>query len=320
MSTQFFGHQRQVGYLNKVLQKGTLAHAYLFYGPENVGKFTLAKLIAKYFYCEQAVKILENDCHQCLPCRQIDSDTHPQVALLDLDHTLTSKKEIRKDIPIEDIRELKHVFAFAPESGKKRIAIINQADKMSEGAANAFLKLLEEPGEESLFILISPSQDLLPQTIVSRAQPIAFYPLSSRQMFDFLGHKVQNPRQADELVRYSSGRPGRAISYLENTGDLEKEKKFIADLEALLFQKEIPDIFVFSEKASQDEDLKRKTAEYSLRLMRRRLLQEKLPAKSSILVKQLKNMERINSLMETTNVNPRLALDAMLLEAKGVNI
>lgn len=268
------GRQRQIEYLNKVIKRGRLAHAYLFYGPEGIGKFEVAKMIAKSFYCEEAKKLPSDVCNKCSQCRLIDSTAHPQVVLLSPESTLVSKKDKRKDIPIEDIRELKHRFSFAPQGESWRIAIIDHVDKMSLEAANSFLKLLEEPGRKTLFILVTAFPDLLPPTIVSRTQVIKFYGV----------------------------RP-------------EIDTKLTEKLRTIVAERNLGQVFKFSEQISYDEKLRRTAARYLLDQVRRKMISAPNLRDAAI----LKDMLRIFEIMETTNVNPRLALDTLFLKTLSIS-
>lgn len=277
-----------------------MAHAYLFSGPEGIGKFEVAKAIAKSFYCEGAKKSLHDVCGECVQCRLIDSAAHPHVVILDPKHTLVSKKvprsdhgrtgmavsrpegrdglateslaKKRKEIPIQDVRELKRVFSLAPQGNNWRIAIINNADKMSQEAANSFLKLLEEPGQQTLIILLSAYPEMLPQTVVSRTQVIKFF-------------------------------GGRA-------GFSQEDKELRQELALLVRQRDLPRAFKFFEKAVDNDELRKKTIFLLLATARNKLLAT--PQRESVMT--IKEMLRIAEIMETTNVNSRLALDVLFLK------
>lgn len=281
------GHSRQIEYLDKVLKRGSLAHAYLFYGPARVGKFTVAKFFAEKLGC-----------------------TDPVV--LDIEHTLISKKEERKNIPIEDIWELKRQFSYASAGDQWRVAIINEAEKMSEEAANAFLKLLEEPGERTLFLLVSEFPDFMPSTVVSRCQPIRFSLVSEKEIELYLKNSVKDESVSKEILSYSVGRPGIAIELSGNPELLEKERKFRKMFNAAI-SGEIHDVFEFTAKAASDAGLRIKTAEYLTRHMREEILKNSGAAENP--VRRIKKINEIFTALETTNVNPRLALDVMFLEA-----
>lgn len=316
------GHERQIEYLNRAFGRGKEAHAYLFYGPEHVGKFTLAKELAKTLNCEIQVasdRLLlvsrKNKC-ECGSCMLIDQDAHPGVVILSVSHTLVSKKEIRKDIPIGDIRELKRRFSYAAAPDEWQIAIIDEAERMNDNAANAFLKLLEEPGPRTLFFLITPSPELLLPTVVSRAVPLRFSLVPDAVLAACLSTRIQNKDEREGMLRLSSGRPGIMLRLLEDEAYRVKEEKFLKSFAAVL-KGGAPEIFRFSEKMAADDILRERTGEYLLRWLRALLLGAK-PEDTRSLAEKIKRVHEIISIIETSNVNPRLALDVMLLEAVGL--
>lgn len=314
---RILGNERQVEYLNTVMERDRLGHAYLFYGPEHVGKLTIAKSFASALHCKNPKKkmMLDGMCGECGDCRAIDADTHPQVILLDPAHTLVSKKDVRKDIPIEDIRELKRAFSLAPEGGKWRIAIINEADTMTGDAADAFLKLLEEPGSQTLLILISSAPDLLPPTLVSRTHAIRFAKVRETDIADFLEREVRDKETARAIAGRSFGCPGLAIRMARDKEYWEEEKKFVSRFSAAFVRKsDILQMFVMSKEAAGDEDSRRKLGEEILRTLHSRMRDPAGREGMAGLAKKIRAGDRIFTLLGTTNVNPRLALDAMSLE------
>ena len=313
------GHERQIEYLEKVIRRGRMAHAYLFYGPEHVGKFALAKEVARVLICPNKNKIGDAG-DGCADCRQIKQDIHPGAIILDIEHTLVSKKEIRKDIPIEDIRELKRKFSFAPEAEKWRIAIINEAEKLSQEAANAFLKLLEEPGERTLFLLISSAHDSVLPTIVSRAEPLRFSLLPDGVLRKFLEEKKVKPDKADAILAAASGRPGIALRALEDPSFLLKQEKMRNEVESILALRDIPSALVLAERVSKNKEECRIASEFLIGTLRKNLCSAVSQKKSyQAAASRLKEIHRILSILETTNVNPRLAMDVMFMEALTTN-
>lgn len=302
------GHDSQKEYFKKTVKKG-LGHAYLFYGPEHVGKLTFAKSLAKTFFCGSAHGVLDKVCYACSGCVKIENDVHPSVTLLDLEHTLLSEKEERKKIPIEDITELKRIFSYASSGKDYRIAIINDADKMSSDAANSFLKLLEEPGEMSLFILIAPSRESLISTIASRAVPIRFSPVPNGVFKSFL--EANKVRDKESILDLSFGRPGIMIRLIEERGFYEEETKR-ASTYASAFKNGIPELFRISGDLAGNPKEVRKFSEFLVRSLRESVLHG--GGKKEI--ESLKWILHVSSLLESTNINPRLALDAMSVKSQ----
>ena len=164
---EVIGHQKQLANLHSALTGERLHHAYLFLGPEGVGKRTIAVAYAKALHCLQQV----NDfCDQCANCARISDGNHPDVRVLE---PLAEKKEIS----IQQIRELERDLNFRSFTGKRKIAIIDPATLMNSSAQNALLKTLEEPPQESLIILIAANAGALLPTLRSRCLRLSFAPL-----------------------------------------------------------------------------------------------------------------------------------------------
>lgn len=306
------GHERQIAYFQNILKKGTLAHAYLFSGPEHIGKFTVAESIARALICNDG-KVLGETC-ACRDCQAVLGGVHPQALLLRPDCPLKEeKKEKRKEISIDDIRELRRRFSLRAESGRWRVAIIDDAEKMSQEASNALLKTLEEPGAETVFFLITSSRALLLPTIVSRAQPLLFSLLSEGILADYLKKKGISDDTAKELLWFAAGRPGILIRMLEDKDFLEAERKFSKSFMNALGGG-VPESLRFSETYSKDEVSCAKTYGYLLRYLRDQMLKSPVVASAYSASTRIKKVERIAGLLDTTNVNPRLALDCMFLE------
>lgn len=316
MSTSLIGHNRQIDYLNKTLNRGRLPHAYLFHGPEHVGKLNIALALAQSFFCSG---VKQNDirsvCGVCNACRAITAYRHPAVIMLDTTHTLVSKKETRKEIPIEDIRELKHLFSFAPQGNAMRLAIINEADKMSEEAANAFLKLLEEPGSQTLIILITPSAELLLPTIVSRTQQVGFSTAAQKDMHAFVRALCPASHEEDEeLLALAGGRPGVLVQLCNDRSYAAQERLLSRDIRHIFANRDMVLALRISAQAAGDPALREKIVSRILMHLRQALIRPQQIASSLAIAKTIMRVDEIAHTIDSTNVNPRLALDVMFLE------
>ena len=289
MSTPLIGHKRQIEYLNRVRERGTMAHAYLFHGPEHVGKLTIAKKLAE----------------------QLRAD----VVLLDREHSLVSEKETRKDIPIADIRELKRRFAYAAQGDTWRVAIINEAEKMNEEAANAFLKLLEEPGAYTLFILITPHRELLLPTIISRTQSIGFSAVPAKELEEYLASSQYPDSKKKEYALIANGRPGVLVSMLEDNAYAKEEFAFLKEMVALMKARTPSSLLAFASTLTADQGRRGRAIEYLVRGLRKELLQHASDYPTvSRTSEKIKRINRMATILDTTNVNPKLVLDAIMLE------
>jgi DNA polymerase III subunit delta' len=212
--SEIAGHQRQLDTLRLAMANGRLHHAYLLLGPEGLGKRTVALALAKAICC---VDSEQDYCGRCVNCMRITNGNHPDVRLIE---PLPDKKEIG----IQQIRELQRELNYRSFSGKRKIAIIDPATLMNLSAQNALLKTLEEPPADSLIVLITPNTGGLLPTLRSRCLSLSFAPLSSAQVSAFL--ESRHGMQADEarlLAAMSMGSIGAAAS-LDKDEFIEKRR------------------------------------------------------------------------------------------------
>lgn len=308
------GHERQIAYLERAIARERMSHAYLFYGPERVGKRAVAYAIAQALLCPNArgSSSIAHAGDDCRVCRKIGAGAYQDVVILGLAATLISKKEVRKEIPIEDIRELKRRFSFAAAQDAWRIAIIDDADRMSAEASDSFLKLLEEPGGRTLFILIASSRDALPSTIVSRATPVGFSLVPDGILGPFLQThlKKENTR---EMLAIAGGRAGIVIEFVEHPESLSQEKKFAVSFAALL-RDGIPGALLLSEKAAEDEAVRERAIRAFIAGLRAELHTRAHGAERERIAHRIARVLDLTALMRATNVNTRLLLDVMFAE------
>ncbi len=199
-----YGHEREIEILRRAIVNDRTAHAYVFAGPEGVGKRLVAFTLAKVLNCERAEK--DDFCGRCSDCVQMDEMTH-----MNLFYTEPVDGVIR----IDTIRELQGVLRYRAIRGRK-VAIVDGADRMGRACANAFLKTLEEPPPDSMVILISSKPaDLLP-TVLSRCQRINFSILSEDTVFRILREKEGlNDRDARRIAVLSSGSMSLALKNMD---------------------------------------------------------------------------------------------------------
>ncbi len=195
------GHDKQIAELKGAMAKQRIPHAYLFYGLEGVGKRTTALAFAKTLNC---LKSDLDACQVCASCRKADHNNHLDIVLLAAEGQF---------IKIQAIRELQERMKFKPWEGKKRVTIIDGAERMNEAAANALLKTLEEPPPANILILVSARPSQLPATILSRCRQVRFHPLGEGEVASFLQKSFAlDPALASLLANSSGGSLARALA------------------------------------------------------------------------------------------------------------
>ena len=203
------GHEQPISLLQAALGNGRLAHAYLFHGETNIGKLMTAVRLAQALDCEQPSQTEAQDsCGRCRSCLQIAARTHPDYFVIEPD-----PKASTPQIKIEQVREIEQQFVYRPLIGERKICLIDDADRLTIGAANALLKTLEEPPGDSLFILVTSRLHALPITIRSRCQALRFTTPARTQVEAALILKRElPPADARFLAVFADGRIGEALT------------------------------------------------------------------------------------------------------------
>ena len=230
---------RAIAALEAALSRGQVHHAWLFHGPDGVGKELAAFGLAQALTCPEQPNV---GCGTCSSCRRIEKRNHPDVTVVmpedelvrrglagrsDFDHTPS------RDIRIEQVRQLQERLAFRALEAKTKVAILVTAHAMNPPAQNALLKTLEEPPKDTVLILVSSAQDKLLPTIRSRCAKAAFGPLP----IDFLTEKLQaskkgaDPVTARQAAAMASGSLARALAF--DVDALAERKSVIERFEAL---------------------------------------------------------------------------------------
>jgi DNA polymerase III subunit delta' len=203
------GHQSTIASLQTAVARQRLAHAFLFHGENAIGKRTTAVCFAQALDCERPPSNERLDaCGSCRSCQQIEARTHPDYFVIEPDRELATPQ-----IKIEQVREIEQHIMYRPLVGERKICLIDEADHMTIGAANALLKTLEEPPGHSFFILISSRPAALPVTIRSRCQSVRFAtPARTDVEAALILKREMPPADARFLAMISEGRIGEALS------------------------------------------------------------------------------------------------------------
>jgi DNA polymerase-3 subunit delta' len=187
------------------LAQGRFPHAFLFVGPEGVGKRSFARTMAQGLLCERHPEADLDPCGACPSCLQVEAGTHPDLLSV-------ARPEERHELPIQVIRDLCLELGLKPMAGTRRIAIVDDADDLSEEAANAFLKTLEEPPPGSVLVLIGTAPELQLETVVSRCRVVRFEPLPEAELASLLLEQgiAADPAEAKRQALLGQGSVARA--------------------------------------------------------------------------------------------------------------
>lgn len=222
--TQIAGHDRPLSILRKALGAGRIAHAYLFVGPDGIGKATVARDFAKALHCHRQT---EGACETCESCLKLSHGNHPDAA---------SIEPRGAQIKIKQIRELQQLMIHRPLEGRWRTVIIDRSHDLTPQAGNALLKILEEPPEGNVMILIARSTSSLLPTVVSRCQVLHFSPVPPEALAGFLREVIGwSQEKAARAAARSQGIVQRALDLLEVdiVGEAEAALRILEEFPAL---------------------------------------------------------------------------------------
>ncbi len=196
------GHTSAVQFLQTALRNNTLQHAYLFCGPEGVGKTTLANFFVRSLLCQNRASAGKVPCTTCSACRMLEKRIHPDVIWV-------QRGQDERVLSIDAVRALLDRISTTSFLRSYKVALISEADHLTLEAANALLKMLEEPPANTVFILTAESSTLLPATILSRVQAIPLRVLPAAILQRALESEGIPHEAARTLAGASYGRPGR---------------------------------------------------------------------------------------------------------------
>ncbi len=310
-------HDRQKEILRQALKNGRLAHAYLFEGPEGVGKKLMALALARALFCDSG-----NGCGECAACRKVDHLNHPDLHILSAEGT---------QIKIDQVREIQRDLSLRPMEGTIKVCLIDGAEGLNPAAANALLKTLEEPRPGTLIILLSAKPETLLDTIRSRCQRLKFNRLSRVRLAEILEHRLGlEEAEAQVMAALADGSFKKAFG---NNQDfyLKERKERLKALVALSTGSIFP-LFELAQELADDKEMLPETLDIFQSFYRDLLLlkygrpqselvnldlretlhRESATEQPPALLKKLAAIEQARFHLQR-NVNRQLAMETMLM-------
>ena len=208
------GHGKIINHFQTAIKKGQVSHAYILEGETGSGKKMLAKAFAQALECESGSG---EGCEICHSCMMAQSGNHPDIIWV--------SHEKPNTISVADIRsQINGDIAVKPYSGKYKIYIIDQAEKMNEQAQNALLKTIEEPPAYAVILLLASHTGYFLPTILSRCIKLSLKPVDEEKIRDYiLEHTTLSQEEAEFCAGYSMGNLGKAMNIA--TSDTRNEMK-----------------------------------------------------------------------------------------------
>jgi DNA polymerase-3 subunit delta' len=328
------GHERPIRILKTTLRRNNIAHAYLFYGEEGIGKRLVAKALAQAANCDVAKplgeKLADDACGECSSCLHIEAETHPDFIAVEPEGTM---------IKIGQIRTLHEQIQLKPMAGRYRFVILNEAESMNEEAANALLKGLEEPPGQTVLVLVTSKPYAMLPTIVSRCQKIRFTPLTDQQVIMLLKQKKSyEPSQLGRVVALSMGRIGLALE--TDPKSLEAEWLKFRQIFRCDSSGDMGELLALAQEYAQDRESTQRAIQW-IGLLLRDLLMIKVQSKPSSVLMGSSSPPEAGELLKTAteldveelmafaslvhwiwkalarNINRQLALEVLLMQIRN---
>lgn len=318
------GHEQIIKALKNAVACGRVSHAYLFAGPEGVGKETTALAFVRALLCPRPVR--GDACGTCRECRQVEGRNHP-----DLYFVQPSGASIR----IDQIRALQRRVSYKSYQGGRKVFLIRQAETMTAEAANCLLMTLEEPPEDTVFILLSSRPQALLPTVLSRCQQYFFKKIPVAEL---AGGLVELHGLADEEARLyaalAGGSMGKALAYTGRS--FQEHRKLALELVETLSKSGFAEALEIADKISQKKErisiilevlacwyrdlMVYREAGTGVSLFNRDRAEAVARSaerfETSRLVEIIEGIEAAKSKIEA-NANTRLALEALFLQMAG---
>jgi DNA polymerase-3 subunit delta' len=259
MTWEMLGHEWAVNLLKSHIASDSVRHAYLFTGPDSVGKRTLALRFAQALNCEAPPSPGEF-CGECRACITISEQKYPDLHVVEVgqldetvaDDRVSNRASVRQEQPIgeggesqevrhissmvrvKQIRLLQRQLALSPFEGRWRVALLLRFWEASESAANALLKTLEEPAPQVVMLLTARSTESLLPTIVSRCEVVPLRAIAQSELEKGLISLGESRERAHLLAGLAAGRPGFAFQLQGNPEWMEQRRALHEDLFSLL--------------------------------------------------------------------------------------
>lgn len=211
--SEIYGHSRVKGILKRAELTDSVGHAYIFEGPDGVGKYSTAISFASMLLCGE--KTDGESCGMCKSCRMCAAGTHPDVRIITNQLYDPSKKSF--NILTDTIRNMKQEIYIKPYLSERKIYIIPNADTMNISAQNSLLKILEEPPLYCTIIMLAENTGAFLDTVMSRVNCVRFLPLDKDEVKKYLLDLNKcGEEKALQVASMCGGSIGTALEILEN--------------------------------------------------------------------------------------------------------
>jgi len=288
------GHQKQKEKLKMLLEKEEVPHAFLFSGPEKVGKKRTAIRFLKMANCTGEGK--NKPCEKCQSCLEIEKEKHP-----DITQVIPEKGEIR----MEQVEEAAKKVCYKCIKANLKGVVIDDAHLMNLYSQNAMLKILEEPPENTVFFLVTGYPHMLFSTVRSRLFELKFSAVSEEE--------IRKAVKDERTAFLSLGKPGVAFELAASKEKKEEAERMRREVKEVI-KSDIGDRFLKAKEIVKKETVE-DFLEYLLRLLQEKMKKEMRENRNTEKTrKALFHVQEALFLKAKTNINPQLVLEQIMLK------
>ncbi|MDD3498313.1 MAG: AAA family ATPase [Candidatus Moranbacteria bacterium] len=302
---KIIGHKKQINFLESILGSEKIPQAYLFSGPESLGKFFIAEIFADSL--NRGRKTLFRD-------DGAERINNANVEILSPETTEKRGIVKIKKIEIERVREVQKRLSLYPLSGKFRILIIDGAHNLSVSAQNALLKILEEPNGTAVIILVTHEEGAVLDTIKSRCQKLNFNLVALDDIRKSFAEKMDE-KEAEKLSIFSMGRPGEAERLIKGEEELEEKEVFLKSFKDLSSM-DLVSRFDLAENYSKNIPKTSKAFEFWIWFLRVRIFSdlEKNKEKIKRYYQAIERIDECAKKIKNPGLNSRLIIENLFLD------
>lgn len=329
------GHKEQIHNLVALANRKRVPHALLFHGPSGVGKTTVARAFIQYLYCSNPVN--GDSCGKCPACLQTSKLNNPDVHFvfpivkksnppkaISADYAqewsqllnnfpfmpplqwldIIDAGNSRPMIYVNESEELLRISSLSSYGNGKKIFLIWQPEKMNAEAANKLLKVIEEPFEDTVFILVSNNPAEIMPTIRSRLQSFEFKPLPHSEIRDYLLNSGKSPQEAESLAAIARGNMNSASVLADSSGEFNVFKEDFIQVMRACYARKMPELKTLADKfAAYGREKSLRLLNYFARMIRESFISNlKDPAFVALTPDESTFVEKFHPFINAANV------------------
>ncbi len=297
------GHKKQIEQIKNTIKNDKIAHAYLFSGPEGIGKKRVGEEFIKYLNCTHQDREKFLACESCPSCLRMESNNQP-------DFFIVTDQE--GSIKIDQVRNLVASLSLRNVLTKYKCVIINNCELITPEGANSLLKVIEEPGENVIFFLITSNENRVLPTIRSRTQKINFQQLSEIELRQLAELKSLYSDNMDFLVKFSQGSFGKLVNFLSDKDFLGELQEF-QDIFSEIKEKPLFQVMYKGKLFEKDKKKLLRFLDFYIYTLEKDFSEYSIEKKKEVIDEIIRGQE-----MLLRNINPRFVGEMLLIKTKSI--